>query len=79
MADTETDYEQITKLMVERKDGYASAETQAKELSEMTGLDPDVAKAFFTGLTSRGANRASDIRGYAKKKPRKSGASMRQK
>lgn len=71
MADTETDYEQITKLMVERKDGYASAETQAKELSEMTGLDPDVAKAFFTGLTSREANRASDIRGYAKKKPRK--------
>ena len=68
MADTKTDYEAITNLMVERKDGYASAETQAKELAAMTGLDPDVAKAFFTGLTSRGANRASDIRGYTKKK-----------
>jgi hypothetical protein len=66
MADTET-YEKITKLMVERVNGYASAKTQGKELAEMTGLDPDVAEAFFKGLTSRGAARPSDVRGYAKK------------
>ena len=66
MADPET-YEKITKLMVERVNGYASAKTQGKELAEMTGLDPDVAEAFFKGLTSRGAARPSDVRGYAKK------------
>ena len=66
MADPET-YEKITKLMVERVGGYASAKTQGKELAEMTGLDPDVAEAFFKGLTSRGAARHSDVRGYAKK------------
>ena len=66
MADTET-YEKITKLMVERVGGYASAKTQGKELAEMTGLDPNVAEAFFKGLTSRGAARPSDVRGYAKK------------
>jgi hypothetical protein len=66
MADPET-YEKITKLMVERVGGYASAKTQGKELAEMTGLDPDVAEAFFKGLTSRGAARPSDVRGYAKK------------
>ena len=66
MADPET-YEKITKLMVERVGGYASAKTQGKELAEMTGLDPDVAEAFFRGLTSRGAARPSDVRGYAKK------------
>jgi len=71
MADTETNYEQITNLMVERVGGYASAKTQAKELSEMTGLDPEIAEAFFKGLTARGANRKSDVRGYTKKKPRK--------
>ena len=66
MADPET-YEKKTKLMVERVGGYASAKTQGKELAEMTGLDPDVAEAFFKGLTSRGAARPSDVRGYAKK------------
>ena len=66
MADPET-YEKITKLMVERVGGYASAKTQGKELAEMTGLDPDVAEAFFKGLTSRGAARPSDVRGYEKK------------
>ena len=66
MADPET-YEKITKLMVERVGGYASAKTQGKELADMTGLDPDVAEAFFKGLTSRGAARPSDVRGYAKK------------
>ena len=66
MADPET-YEKITKLRVERVGGYASAKTQGKELAEMTGLDPDVAEAFFKGLTSRGAARPSDVRGYAKK------------
>ena len=66
MADPET-YEKITKLMVERVGGYASAKTQGKELAEMTGLDPDIAEAFFKGLTSRGAARPSDVRGYAKK------------
>ena len=66
MADPET-YEKITKLMVERVGGYASAKTQGKELAQMTGLDPNVAEAFFKGLTSRGAARPSDVRGYAKK------------
>lgn len=66
-------FEKITKLMEERKDGYASAKTQAKELAEMTGLDKDVAEAFFKGLTSRGAARKSDIRGYIKKAPQKRG------
>lgn len=69
------DPEKITKLMEERTNGYARAKTQAKELSEMTGLDPDVAEAFFKGLTSRGAATKAHIRGYAKtrhpkKKPR---------
>jgi hypothetical protein len=67
MADFDPDYEQITKLMVERVGGYASPKTQAKELMEMTGLEPDVAEAFFKGLTPRGAGRPSDVRGYAKK------------
>ena len=66
MADAKT-YEKITKLMVERVNGYASAKTQGKELAQMTGLDPNVAEAFFKGLTSRGAARPSDVRGYAKK------------
>lgn len=65
------DPEKITKLMEERVNGYASAKTQGKELAEMTGLSPEVAEAFFKGLTSRGAARKSDVRGYSKKKPRK--------
>lgn len=65
MAETNP-FEKITKLMEERVGGYASAKTQGKELSEMTGLDPDIAEAFFKGLTSRGANRKSDVRGYIK-------------
>ena len=44
MADV--DPKKITKLMEERATGYASRETAAKELSEMTGLSYDVAKAF---------------------------------
>lgn len=60
-------YEKITELMVERVNGYASAKTQGKELTEMTGLDEHIAEAFFKGLTSRGAARCSDVRGYAKK------------
>ena len=68
------DPEKITKLMVERTNNYANVETQAKELAAMTGLDMDVAKAFFTGLTSRGAAKKSDIRGYKKEAPRKRGS-----
>jgi hypothetical protein len=74
------DPEEITKLMVERANGYASAKTQGKELAEMTGLDPEIAEAFFKGLTTRAAKNPSDIRGYTKtrsapkKKPRRSGA-----
>lgn len=68
MADTDPDYEKITKLMVERVNGYARADTQAKELAKMTGLSMDIAEAFFKGLTSVGANRPSDVRGYAKKR-----------
>ena len=71
---TDIDPEKITKLMEERASGYAHAETQAKELAEMTGLDMDVAKAFFTGLTYRGAKSAAHIRGYKKEAPRKRGS-----
>lgn len=72
MAETNP-FEKITKLMEERVGGYASPQTQGKELAEMTGLDRDVAEAFFKGLTSRGANRKSDVRGYIKKAPQKRG------
>ena len=65
MADPET-YEKITKLMVGRVGNYASAKTQGKELAKMTGLDLHIAEAFFKGLTSKGAARPSDVRGYAK-------------
>ena len=40
------DAKKVTKLMEERATGYASADTAAKELMEMTGLDYGVAKAF---------------------------------
>lgn len=73
MAKTDPDYEQITKLMVERVNNYASPQTQGKELAAMTGLDRDVAEAFFKGLTYRGAARKSDVRGYKKKAPQKRG------
>ena len=52
MADFDPDYEQITKLMVERVGGYASPKTQAKELMAMTGLEADVAEAFFKAADS---------------------------
>jgi hypothetical protein len=74
------DYEAITELMEERIVNYASVETQAKELAAMTGLSLDVASAFFRGLSSKGMQKKSDVRGYAKptgiyqprkKKPRK--------
>jgi len=39
----------------------------------MTGLEADIAEAFFKGLTSRGANRPSDVRGYRKKAPQERG------
>jgi|TARA_X000001382_G_scaffold129968_1_gene123390 hypothetical protein len=57
--------EEITKLLEERCTGYASEETTAKEIAELTGLDLDVAKAF-----SRGWSRmtAAQVRGYKKKK-----------
>jgi len=54
--------------MVERVGNYASAKTQGKELAKMTGLDLHIAEAFFKGLTSKGAARPSDVRGYAKTK-----------
>ena len=49
------DPEKVTQLMVERATGYASRETAAKELAEMTGLDFDVAKAFCSNLKPRGS------------------------
>ena len=56
--------EEITKLLEERCTGYASEETTAKEIAELTGLDIDVARAF-----SRGWSRmtAAQVRGYKKK------------
>lgn len=65
MADFDPDYEQITKLMEERSTGYASANTAAKELVAMTGLDFDVAKAFCSNLNTRGST-TSMVRGYKK-------------
>jgi len=62
MADV--DPKEITKLLEERCVSYASEETTAKEIAELTGLDLDVAKAF-----SRGWSRmtAAQVRGYKKK------------
>lgn len=62
----EVDYEQITKIMEERATGYASATTSAKELSAMTGLDFDVAKAFCSNLKPRGSAGIAEVRGYKK-------------
>lgn len=60
------DPEKITQLMVERATGYASRETAAKELAEMTGLDFDVAKAFCSNLKPRGSAGLAEVRGYKK-------------
>lgn len=53
----------ITKLLEERCTGYASELTCAKEISKLTGLDLDVARAF-----SRGWSRTQphEVRGYKK-------------
>jgi hypothetical protein len=64
--------------MEERATGYASADTAAKELMEMTGLDYDVAKAFCSNLKRRGSAGIAEVRGYKKgewpkKKPPVSG------
>lgn len=72
MADLDT--EKVTELMVERNTRWASRDTAAKELVKMTGLELDVARAFYTGLTGGGLT-GPDIRGYKKsrfqkKKPR---------
>ena len=72
------DPEKVTELMVERATGYASRETAAKELAEMTGLDFDVAKAFCSNLKPRGSAGLAEVRGYKKgewpkKKPPKGG------
>lgn len=66
MADFNPDYEQITKLMEERATGYASANTAAKELAAMTGLDFDIAKAFCSNLKPRGSAGIAQVRGYKK-------------
>ena len=66
MADTEPDYEAITKLMEERATGYASRDTAAKELAEMIGLDIDVARAFCSNLKPRGSAGIAEVRGYKK-------------
>lgn len=66
MADTEPDYEAITKLMEERATGYASRDTAAKELAEMVGLDIDVARAFCSNLKPRGSAGIAEVRGYKK-------------
>ena len=61
------DYDpKITKLLEERCVGYASEMTCAKEISKLTGLDLDVARAF-----SRGWSRLSkpEVRGYKKELP----------
>lgn len=58
------DYDpKITKLLEERCTGYASELTCAKEISKLTGLDLDVARAF-----SRGWSRTQphEVRGYKK-------------
>ena len=52
------DPKDITKILEERSVGYASEQTAAKEIAELTGLDPDVAKAFSRGwsrMTGPGA------------------------
>ena len=64
MADV--DPKKITKIMEERATGYASCETAAKELSEMTGLSYDVAKAFCSNLKRRGSAGIAEVRGYKK-------------
>ena len=66
MAETEPDYEAITKLMEERATGYASRDTAAKELAAMTGLDIDVARAFCSNLKPRGSAGIAEVRGYKK-------------
>jgi hypothetical protein len=60
------DAKKVTKLMEERATGYASRDTAAKELMEMTGLDYDVAKAFCSNLKRRGSAGIAEVRGYKK-------------
>jgi hypothetical protein len=62
----EIDYNKITKIMEERATGYASADTGGKELAALTGLSPEVAKAFCQNLTSRQAAGIATVRGYKK-------------
>tara|TARA_R110000803_G_scaffold135331_2_gene202351 strand:- start:65 stop:292 length:228 start_codon:yes stop_codon:yes gene_type:complete len=60
------DAEKVTKIMEERATGYASRDTAAKELMELTGLDYDVAKAFCSNLKRRGSAGIAEVRGYKK-------------
>ena len=58
------DYDpKITKLLEERCIGYASEMTCAKEISKLTGLDLDVARAFSRGWSR---TRPHEVRGYKK-------------
>jgi len=58
----------ITKLLEERCVGYASENTAAKEIAELTGLNLDVARAFARGWSTL---RPHEVRGYKKENPRK--------
>lgn len=62
------DYKQITRIMEERATGWASRDTAAKELANLTGLDLEVAKAFCSNLTPRGSAGIAEVRGYKKGK-----------
>jgi hypothetical protein len=61
------DPREVTRIMEERVSSWSSADTAAKELMKLTGLNYDVAKAFCSRLTSKGgSNYKAAIRGYKK-------------
>ena len=60
------DPKEITRIMEEKAVSYSSVDTAAKELMKLTGLDYNVARAFCTGISSRGNQTKAAARGYKK-------------
>ena len=59
------DPEKITRILEERCSGYCSEHTAAKEITELTGLSNDVARAFARGWSRQ---TPVQVRGYRKGK-----------
>ena len=56
----------VVEVLVDKKRQLRTMETAAAEISKLTGLTPDIAKAMMKGFTYLNV---TDIRGYEKTPP----------